>query len=236
MRRMNGGVKWMLAAAFLVVLVFTGCKDATKPGDAGKEVAPPKIDGVLDDAVWKTATSLPVVKFQSGDDAAQKTRVLVAHDDANLYLAAECPDDPATLKNLIADTVEHDTGGIWNDDCVEFFIDPTGKRETYYQFIVNSKGVTWDVFHTEPGTWDAEWEPKYEIKAVVGETSWVVEMAVPLAAFDRTQEHATTWVFNASRTRTTTEEVTFWKPTVDSSHEPEQFGVLENMPGKTAAP
>lgn len=235
MRRMPGAERWLLAAAFLAVLVVAGCGEATVPPKVG--AVPPKVDAVLDDAVWKTVTPLSVAKLRLGGDVPSKTRVLVTHDDTNLYLAAECPDDPAALKAMIADITEHDGDGIWNDDCIEFFIDPTGKRESYYQFIINSKGVTWDVFHTDPGSRDADWEPKYEIKTVVGETSWIVEMAIPLAAFDRTKEHATTWVFNASRTRTQADEVTYWKATMEeSSHVPEKFGVLKNMPGKTAAP
>jgi len=239
MRRMNNAMKWVLAAAFMGTLVVAGCGDAKKSDDAETEKAgPPKVDGVLDDAFWKTVEPMSVAKLNFGEDVPSKTRVFVAHDGKTLYLAAECSDDPEALKNLVADTTDHDTSGIWNDDCIEFFIDPTGKRESYYQFIVNSKNVTWDVFHTEPGTsWDAEWEPKYEIKTVVGEKSWIVEMAVPIAAFDRTTEHATTWVFNASRTRVAADETTFWKPTMeDGSHVPKSFGVLENMPAKTAAP
>jgi len=238
MGRMHGAVKWVLPAAFLGMLVVAGCGEATKSGEAEKEkIAPPKVDGVLDDAIWKTVEPLSVAKLNFGDDVPSKTRVFVAHDAENLYLAAECSDDPATLKNLVADTADHDTDGIWRDDCIEFFIDPTGKRESYYQFIVNSKGVTWDVFHVQPGKWETGWEPKYEIKTAVGETSWNVEMAVPLAAFDRTKEHAATWVFNASRTRVKADEVTFWKATMeDGSHVPKNFGVLENMPAKTATP
>ena len=203
----------------------------TPPKVAPTKAAPMKADGVLDDAVWKGARELALTKLEFGEAANGKTRVLVAYDQDKLYLAAECSDDPVTLKNLVADATQHDADGIWNDDCVELFIDPTGKRATYYQIIINSKGVTWDGYHDSPGSPDSGWEPKYDSTVKVGTDKWVVELAIPLAAFDRTPERSKTWTFNASRTRTAAGEISFWRAPMDtSSHRPAQFGTLDGMP------
>jgi hypothetical protein len=113
------------------------------------------------------------------------------------------------------------------------FIDPTNKREHYYQFIVNSKGVSWDAYHNEPGQPDKLWEPKCEIQCKVGKESWIATMALPYTIFDRTDKTEVEWAFNVARTRTADSESVYWSPVfASSSHKPERFGKLLGMPAK----
>jgi hypothetical protein len=197
----------------------------------------PVIDGVLDEDAWKDASQSDVFKLQEGEKPQGRTRVLIGQDDTNLYVAVECFDKPEALKALRAEVTDHDGDGIWDDDDVEIFIDPTGARKwEYYQIIVNPKGVTFDVYVSGGSeNLDKTWEPKYSVKTNVGATSWTAEFALPLTIFNRTEKSAEQWTFNVSRNRVAGSDVenTYWSPVfANTSHTPSKFGVLLGMPVK----
>lgn len=223
----------LVIAVLTVLVALVGCKsekDTDEPGAAA--LAPPKIDGKLDDAFWAKAQHvIEMTKLQDGEKASVRTVARIATDEKNLYLAVECFDDADTLKNLIADITDHDVDGIWTDDEIELFIDPTNERESYYQIIVNCKGVWWDAYHEMANDPDLTWEPKIQVKTVVGPKSWVVELALPLSAFTHTQKTGPKWAVNILRNRTASSELIYSTPTkTDTSHSPEQFGTLDGMP------
>ncbi|HEY3320524.1 MAG TPA: sugar-binding protein [Planctomycetota bacterium] len=192
----------------------------------------PKIDGSLDDEAWKEAAVAEDFKLSDGEKPKGKCKLMVMRDDKNLYVAMECFEKEADLKGLKADITKHDEEMIWEDDDVELFIDPVGKRDCpYYQIIMNSKGTTWDacmVGQTDP---DLTWEPKYEAKAKVGKTSWSVELAMPFTMFNKTEKSAAEWAFNVMHNRSNASEMMYWSAVfADSAHTPEKFGKLTGMP------
>lgn len=196
-----------------------------------KTAAPPVIDGALDDAAWKDAANSDKFALKEGSRAQGKTKLYVTRDDTTLYIGVECFDSEAALKALKADAHDHDTDGIWADDALEIFIDPSNKRDTYYQLIVNSKGVVWDAFHAVPGVPDKSWNPEIKIAAKVGKESWCCEVAVPFAALTLSAKSEADWGFNVTRHRPAAGELTYWSPVYnDSTHHPEKFGKLSGMP------
>ncbi|MBI4027109.1 MAG: hypothetical protein HY360_19140 [Verrucomicrobia bacterium] len=139
----------------------------------------PQIDGVLDDACWKSAAQAVDFMILSSNlslpvKALKQTRGMFAYDEKNFYFAVECEEpDPGQLR---ATSVRD--GDVWGDDSVELFFDVTGKRTDYVQLIVNSKGVFYDGDKQGPS-----WNSNANIKARVGEKAWWVEGAVPLNSF-----------------------------------------------------
>ena len=190
--------------------------------------AAPKIDGDLDDAAWAKAASTTTFKTGDGADPSVKTKLLVAQDKDTLYVAIVCTEKGGTDK-LTVGFKGHDEDGIWQDDSVELFIDPTNKRQSYYQIIVNSKGATWDVYHAEINAPDASWEPKYKTAVKVGKESWVVEYALPLSIFNRTATSGDTWAFNVLRNAQGPGESIYFSPTGGTAHDPAKFGTLSGI-------
>ncbi len=101
----------LAGAALAVVLVAAPGRATTlvPTPDGGTAVDPtraehpPVVDGVLDDAVWKTAPlDLPewlTYNPVSGQKLAQRTEVRVAYDAGALYFAFHCLDsEPATVR------------------------------------------------------------------------------------------------------------------------------------------
>jgi hypothetical protein len=190
----------------------------------------PKIDGVLDDA-WKKAAVSTEFKLPYGDAPEAKTKLHVMQDDKRLYIAVECfGDDP---DELVANIEKHDEANIWMDDDVELFLDPTGQRKSYYQIIVNTRGTTWDAYHSQPREDDLSWEPKYESAVKVTKKNWTVEFAIPWSSFSRTEKLGADWAFNVLRMRQAGQELIYWSPVhSDSSHTPEKFGKLSGVAPK----
>ncbi len=201
------------------------------------KAAAPKIDGVLDDAIWKDAPSAAEFKLKEDGKPEFKTKMSVTRDEKTLYIAIECEESAETLKALKAETTQNDADEIWADDSVEIFIDPTNKRESYYQFIVNSKGVVWDAYHTFPKSPDSSWNSDAKVAAKVSTGSWICELAIPIASFNRTDASIAEWAFNVARNRSASQETCYWSPVFsDSSHVPEKFGKLTGMPAISLKP
>jgi hypothetical protein len=230
-------MRW-IAALLWISSLGTPCFCAEEPRPKPPELTvtklakpAPKIDGVLDDAAWKDAAVITQFMRTHGMESETKCRVLITYDDANLYLAADCPEPPAQMEKLRAEATKHDEGKIWEDDEVEFFMDPAGKHGyPYYQIIVNWKGVTLDAFVTAMKEHDLAWEPKYDAQVAVGKEGWTIELAIPFTAFDRTDASVAEWNFNFLHVRSIGEQLYWSAPFGESSHTPWFFGKLKGMP------
>lgn len=154
----------------------------------------PVIDGAPTESAWAAAAwSEPFVDIEGAARPAPRwrTRMRIGWDSTALYIAAELeePDLWATLR-------EHDAV-IFHDNDFEWFLDPDGDTERYFEFEINALGTTWDLFLDKPyrhgGRADNRWEIP-GLRAVVRrdgtlndrrdrDRGWTVEMAVPWAAF-----------------------------------------------------
>jgi len=117
---------------------------ASGPLRIPKVETPPGVDGSAGDAAWKG------VAWESGFRQLKKpdllartqTRVKLCHDGARLYALVEA-DEPQTGK-LVRRSSNRRDGAIWQDDSIEFHVDPGARELNYYQFVVNWKGAVFD--------------------------------------------------------------------------------------------
>ncbi len=199
--------------------------------------AAPRIDGVLDDPFWRQGASGDF-RLADGKAPGTKSRWLIARQGRTLYVAAECLADAKDLASLKGNVKGHDSREIWQDDEVELFIDPSGKRRSYYHIIINCAGTTTDAFRPYFREADIWWNPSYQSAAKVGEKGWVAEFSLPLAVFDRTKEFAGEWAFNIFCSRQAAQEFVFWSPVgtdkpddvVGTAHKPWKFGAITGLP------
>lgn len=156
---------------------------ATKVGTAVRAEQAPTIDGRLDEPVWQRADVLSeFIKWGMADPAKYATRVRLAHDGRDLFIALECEQDTS---NLVTAAAPRD-GSTWKDDSVEIFMSPSYGDPAYVQLIVNAAGAFFDQWRrTEEMTYaealahnfDAQWA------ASVQEGRWTAEVSIPMAAF-----------------------------------------------------
>jgi hypothetical protein len=104
---------------------------------------PPRIDGVLDDEVWKTApheTGFKTWTPDFGKTMSAQTIVYYAYDRENLYFAFRCFDpDPAKIKASVSG---RDT--ITADDWTCLNLDTFDDQQGLYALYVNPLGIQAD--------------------------------------------------------------------------------------------
>uniref|UniRef100_A0A7V3KPS4 Carbohydrate-binding domain-containing protein n=1 Tax=candidate division WOR-3 bacterium TaxID=2052148 RepID=A0A7V3KPS4_UNCW3 len=184
---------------------------------------PPQIDGKLDDPCWEKARCLSgfTLLNKKGAVAKEQTKGYLVYDNDNLYLGVECfESEIGTLKAVYR---ERDTN-IWEDDCIEVFIDTRNDQKTYFQFIANSLGAQFDMDSKHGKTWNGEWK----VKTSIGEKLWSVELAIPFDTLNAHPEKGTLWRFNLCRERYAGGriELSAWSNTGENFHTPALFGYL----------
>src|SRR5689334_313681 len=101
----------------------------------------PRIDGVLDDAVWVTipaATGFTQSFPHDGEAPSEPTTVRVAYDDDNLYVAIDCEQAAPRVVRLARR--DRDVDG----DRVAIDLDTSHDRRSAFHFQVSAAGVLVD--------------------------------------------------------------------------------------------
>src|SRR5262249_53999688 len=129
----------------IMALIFAGALIAQNRYECPKTDQPPKIDGKIDDAVWKRAKWTGwFVDISTNVKPRFKTRAKMLWDDRALYIAAEL-EEP----NVWGTLTEHDSV-IFHDNDFEVFIDPHGNGLGYFEFEMNALNTGWDLRLDKP--------------------------------------------------------------------------------------
>ncbi|HEY4575444.1 MAG TPA: carbohydrate binding family 9 domain-containing protein, partial [Thermoanaerobaculia bacterium] len=168
-----------------------------------RSATPIKVDGVLDEDAWKTATvvDLPYEWFP-GDNTTPpvKTEALITYDGDNLYVAFRCQDpDPKAIRSHLMDRDAINT--FVQDDHVGFSVDTFNDERHAFQFRVNPRGVQVDgTFSEANGAEDFSWDAIWNAAGRITADGWEAEIAIPLRQlrFPRTAG-AQTWGFDLFR-------------------------------------
>lgn len=177
----------------------------------------PVLDGVLEDGFWGTAATLEPFALATGIGKPEMpTDVRAVSDGRNLYLGIVCHEDKM---DYLTAGITQEGGPVWQDDCIEVFVDGNLDRTTFRQIMVNSLGVqAWN------NTAQARWTAKSKAAVKRERDRWTVELLVPLADLGITGSQ---FGFNVCRERRPMEvmELSCWSPTGGSFGAPERFGL-----------
>ncbi|MCD6365537.1 MAG: hypothetical protein J7M14_06640 [Planctomycetes bacterium] len=183
------------------------------------------VDGSMDD-VYKQATPLTFVFLDGSTDKSETTTLTyVVSTKTALNIFIECQTSDVTA--IQAFTEDRD-GGIWSDDYVELFLNPTNDRGgTYFQFGVNSIGTVADIKHAD-GAEDSEWDADIAVKTKVGQKAWTAEISIPFSELGVSEGKVNkVWIANFGRMDQLTGEDVAWCATDStSSFIPGKFGYL----------
>lgn len=152
----------------------------------------PKIDGVLNDAVWQNAdiaTDFTQFRPDMGVKATEdrKTIVKMAYDDSGIYVAAYLYDDPILISKQLT---SRDNFG--QSDFFTVVINPNNDAQNDTEFIVFPSGTQADAIANPSIGKDFGWNAVWDSAVKLTDDGWVVEMKIPYRAL-RFSPDVKTW-------------------------------------------
>lgn len=196
--------------------------DAARPApkrqlQATRISTPPKLDGLLDEAVWQSApiaTKFYELEPTPGPIEKHPTEVRVLYDDAAIYVGAIMHD--VSQDSILRELSNRDN--IGNSDWFGVFFDTYNDHLNGYEFVVTSGGVQLDArlspTNGEDGNWNAVWDSRTALHG----TDWVAEIRIPYSAIRFSNALEQVWGLNFVRQRRSSRQKFFWnevKPQVD---------------------
>ncbi len=182
-------IQLMMRNFFLTILIFTFIfSSSIFPGfETGKKLnvlkinGKPKLDGHLDDPVWKDVpvfSEFRMVHPETGNDPTERTELKIAYTSKHLYIGVKCySDDPGKIS---VNTMKYDQHGRWSngDDTVKILIDPFLDMRNAYVFIVNPKGAQTDGLASGEH-FSANWDGIWDVATSIDKTGWTAEIEIP---------------------------------------------------------
>jgi hypothetical protein len=143
-----------------------------------KVAEPPKIDGILDEDIWKNNPGISEFKTwmpDYGKDLPYKTIVWTAYDAENLYYAFRCYDsEPDKIKASV-----NARDKIREDDWVCINLDSFNDQQTLYCIYVNPNGIQMDT-RFAAGNEDLGMDLVFYSAGKIDDQGYTVEIKLPL--------------------------------------------------------
>ena len=212
---MRGAVATALAVSLLVLAGGVPLAAQAKPGDdfpVPRLAAPPLLDGVLDDSVWRQAARLDRwVQVRPGDNREPEGRTIayLGFDRDNLYIGVRAWDDRSKMRYRLH---ERDAITDQGQDYIGFFIDTFNDRRRAFAFAVNPLGVQGDGIRVETGTGGSQsttdtraaggfvdWDAAFHSAGKILPDGWSVEIAVPFKTLRYAPGQSHRWGFDMRR-------------------------------------
>ena len=203
-----------LSVSFFVICssVFAAAQTPEAPTtQALKVTAPPKLDGRLDDPIWQKAAVISGFKQrepEEGRDASEPTTVRIAYDQSHLYIGAVLTDSmPAEIRA----SEQRRDNTLDSDDTFSVLLDTYHDHRNAFVFRVNPQGTRFDALvRNESRFYYADWDEQWTAAAVLTDTGWSVEIAIPFKILRFTGAAAQTWGLNFERVIKRRNEMAYW--------------------------
>lgn len=220
----------------LLALSFTA-KAQPRQLAAVKTATAPKIDGVLNEALWKTApvaTQFTQNFPDAGKPSQQRTEVRLLYDDNAIYVGAFLYDDPSLIRRQLT---ARDGESRQDVDYFAVFFDTYSDQQNGFHFGVTSRNVQTDARLGGSGgnddygdkLWDAVWASQVAIT----DSGWSVEMKIPYISLRFAKTDVQTWGLQLLRSNRRLNETSFFNP-VDPNvagfvNQFGKYGPLQNL-------
>ena len=117
-----------------------------------------------------------------------------------------------------------DADQVWQDDCIEFFVEPVKGSGEERHFAVSAGGMLYDSRNNDKA-WNGDWTAT----AKRTPEGWAVEVRIPWATLGLSGQPkpGVEMGFNAGRVCNADGESSQWSLTEGSGHQPMRFGTLK---------
>lgn len=177
----------------------TADKITRKTYQISKTTVKPKIDGLLDDEVWK---NIPVanhfIERSPNNGRAEsegfRTEVKLAYDDIGIYVGAMMYDQhPEKIRKELT---ERDN--IGNDDFFLITFNGYNDKQQSYVFFVTAAGVQMDSKIDSNGE-DKSWNGVWSSRVKILDNGWSLEMFIPYSELRFPNKKVQEWGMNMGR-------------------------------------
>lgn len=203
----------MFKLTLLVIALFLSfCQPAQafhkKEIFAKRVQSSPKIDGLLNDAIWKeipSAGNFVQMDPNNGTPSNFKTEAKFIYTDNSLIVGVMMYDDkPDEILKQLSKRDDLD-----NTDFILLLIDPFNNGLDAFEFIVTPVGVQVDakvVKNREDNNWDGVWHSAVNI----GDKGWSAEFEIPYSALRFPKKDIQEWGINIIRNIQREKEKVSW--------------------------
>ena len=183
MRRWRLGAGLLLSAAIVAASEAVAQPRAGGPRQATAErvaAGAVRVDGTLDEPVWRTAPAVTDFVQAEPDEGAPPTdrmEVRFAYDDNALYVGARMSSSAPVQSPL---SRRDDNGQA---ESIQIELDTYLDRRTAYMFGVTAAGVRLDHYHPRDaeGSRDLEYDPVWQARTVRTADGWTAELWLPFS-------------------------------------------------------
>ncbi|MEZ4455342.1 MAG: DUF5916 domain-containing protein [Gemmatimonadales bacterium] len=189
------------------------------------------VDGVLDEAAWRTAPAFSDFVQRDPDEgkpATLPTEFRIAYTDQAIYVAVRAKDsDPGRIAALLTRR-----DGFSTSDEISILIDSYRDRRTGYLFALSAAGVKRDAFLFDDTNQDDRWDAVWDGAARIDSAGWVAEFRIPWSQLRFPGAGSHTFGFNVSRRISRLNETQYWRlPPKGSPGFVSLFGDVEGFEG-----
>ncbi len=167
---------------------------------AMRVAAAPRIDGRLNDAVWRQAQAAE--GFVQRDPkywmpVTERTVVKIIYDNEKIYFGFECYDKNPGL--IVTNNMRRDSQ-LSGDDNIQLLLDPFNDKQNGVFFIINALGARADMLLSNEGrTTNEDWDCIWEARCVRHEMGWTAEIAIPFDQLRFNPSDEMEWGINMGR-------------------------------------
>jgi len=183
---------------------------------------PPNIDGLLDEAVWRTAARIETFTQQEpldGEPATERTEVRLLYDANALYIAVHAYDsDPA---GVIATEMRRDSPRLLDEDNFQLILDTFRDSRSGYMFVTNPLGAKLEQQVFEEGGGNArgsasninrDWNGVWSAASQRTSDGWTAEIMIPMVTLRSPDVESQVWGINFMRNIRRKNEQVYWAP------------------------
>jgi hypothetical protein len=245
---------FFLCSASVAVLIAAGSvggdeSSGTRVAEAAEALEAPIVDGIVEDAIWSTAsviTDFVQAEPYEGEPSTERTEVRVLFDETHLYLGVICYDSEPD--GIIVTDARRDSN-LDDTDSFRAIFDTYLDRQNGFVFGTNPAGIEYDGQVTNEGEGGAggpgfgrtqtgsgggfnlNWDASFQVRSHVGDFGWSAEFAIPLRTLRYDAETPQTWGVNFQRNIRRKREEAYWSPVsrIYSLHRLSSAGELRGL-------
>jgi hypothetical protein len=184
----------------------------------------PRVDGVLDDAVWQKAAVVEEFVQQEpreGAPASERTEVRVMYDAHSLLIAVHAFDSEPSA--LVATEMRRDSDRLLDEDSFSLILDTFNDSRNGYMFVTTPLGAKLEQQISEEGEGNTRagllnanvnrnWDGIWDVATQITSDGWTAEIAIPLTTLRFADASEQQWGINFMRNIRRKNEQVFWAP------------------------